>query len=126
MHSTFTKYVSILRFCFIFLFHTVTRTLKLGIDVVTGIVLMSDGSLVSYGHGREYDRRGYTYTLCQHNLETEKLIYSKEMKTTGAIEIIFDDKPTLLLSNGLEEFFTIVDAAYFNSFHNDFLLSFLL
>ena len=53
--------------------------------MVTGILLMSNGTLVSYG----YDTK---YRLFHHNLETEQLIYSKEMKTTGAIEITCDGK----------------------------------
>ena len=91
-------------YLYFFLFHTVIRTLKLGISVVTGILLMSNGTLVSYGHGGELQHAGahsYSiYRFCQHNLETEQLIYSKKTKTTGAIEIISDRKPTLLLSDG--------------------------
>ena len=100
MHFAFTKRVVFFKvLIYIFLFHTVTRTLKLGIDVVTGIQLMSDGTLISYGQQADTRSRLF-YRLCQHNLETEQLIYSKEMRVQGAIEITFDGKPTLLLFDG--------------------------
>ena len=63
---------------------------------------MWDRTLVSYG----YDEQPYPggtrkkYRLCQHDLETEQLIYSREKFTSGAIEIIMDRKPFLLLSDG--------------------------
>ena len=87
-----------------YLFHSYTH-----VEAWSQLGLMSNGSLVSYGY-RKHQRAVVHYNiykLCQHNLKTERLIYSKCMFISGAIEITFDDKPTLLLSDGWEEFFWI-------------------
>ena len=64
---------------------------------VTGITMLSDGSLLIYGSNRYVSN---PRRILQYDWNTEDIIYAKDVDTKGAIEIRKDGYPFLLVSDG--------------------------